>query len=41
MKGGVISCKVTDPNRDLAQGGLKIPCGITLQGTKELIEKAT
>ena len=30
MKGGVISCKVTDPNRkysrDLAQGGLEIPC---------------
>ena len=44
MKGGVISCKVTDPNRkysrDLAQGGLEIPCVITLQGTKKLIEKA-
>jgi len=28
--GGVISCEITDPNRkysrDLAQGGLEIPC---------------
>ena len=43
MKGGVISCKVTDPNRkysrDLAQGGLEIPCVITLRGTKELVDK--
>ena len=44
MKSGVISCKVTDPNRkysrDLAEGGLEIPCVITLQGTKKLVEKA-
>jgi len=43
MKGGVISCKMTDSNRkysrDLAQGGLEIPCVITLQGTKELVDK--
>ena len=35
---------MADPNRkysrDLAQGGLEIPCVITLQGTKELIDKA-
>ena len=34
---GVISCNVADPNRkysrDLAQGGLEIPCVITLRGT--------
>ena len=44
MKGGLISCRVTDPNRkysrDLAQGGLEIPCVITLRGTKELVDKA-
>ena len=38
MKGGVISCKVTDPARkysgDLVQGGLEIPCVITLRGTR-------
>ena len=43
MKGGVISCKVSDPNRkysrDLAQGGLEIPCVITFQGNKELVDK--
>ena len=43
MKGGVISCMVTDPNRkysrDLAQGGLEVPCVITLRGTKELVDK--
>ena len=43
MKGRVILCKVSDPNRkysrDLAQGGLKIPCVITLQGNKELVDK--
>ena len=35
---------VTDPNRkysrDLAQGGLEIPCVITLRGIKELVGKA-
>jgi len=44
LDGGSISCKVTDPHRryssDLVQGGLEIPCIITLQGTKELIDKA-
>ena len=44
LKGGIISCNVTDPNRkysrDLAQGGLEIPCVITLRGTKELVDKA-
>ena len=43
--GGIIYCEVTDPNRrysrDLVQGGLEIPCVITLQGTRDLIEKAT
>ena len=33
-KGGIIYCEVTDPNRrysrDLVQGGLEIPCAITL-----------
>ena len=36
--------KVTNPHlrysSDLVQGGLEIPCIVTLQGTKELIDKA-
>ena len=44
LDGRSISCKVMDPHRryssDLVQGGLEIPCIITLQGTKELIDKA-
>ena len=44
LDGGSISCKVTDPHHkyssDLVQGGLKISYIITLQGTKELIDKA-
>ena len=44
LDGGVISCKVTNPHRrysnDLVQDGLEIPCTITLQGTKELTDKA-
>ena len=43
-KGGTIDCEVTDPNRkysrDLPQGGLEIPCVLTLQSTKDLVEKA-
>ena len=43
MKDEVVLCKVSDPNRkysrDLAQGGLKIPCVITFQGNKELVDK--
>jgi len=42
--GGVISCEVTDPHRrysrDLAQGGLEIPCVFKFQGTQQLIDKA-
>ena len=45
FNGGSISCKVTDSHRryssDLVQGGLEIPCIIRLQGTKELIDKAS
>ena len=37
-KGGMIDCEVTDPNRkysgDLPQGGLEIPCVLTLRGIK-------
>ena len=36
---------MTDPNRrysrDLIQGGLEIPCVITLQGAMDLIDKAS
>ena len=43
-KGGTIDCEVTDPNRkysrDLPQGGLEIPCVLTLRGTKDLVDKA-
>ena len=43
-KGGTIDCEVTDPNRkysrDLPQGGLEIPCVLTLRGTKDLMDKA-
>ena len=43
-KGGTIDCEVTDPNRkyprDLPQGGLEIPCVLTLLGTKDLVDKA-
>ena len=43
-KGGTIDCEVTDPNgkysRDLAQGGLEIPCVLMLQGIKDLVGKA-
>ena len=42
--GGVISCEVTDPNRrylrDLAQGGLEIPCKFKFQGNQQLVDKA-
>ena len=35
---------MTDPNRkysrDLPQGGLEIPCVLTLRGTKDLVDKA-
>ena len=44
LDGGSISCKVMNPHRryssDLVQGGLEIPCTITLQGTKDLTDKA-
>lgn len=43
-KGGTIDCEVTDPNRkysrDLAQGGMEIPCVLTLRGVKDLVDKA-
>ena len=43
-KGGTIDYEVTDPNRkysrDLPQGGLEIPCVLTLRGTKDLVDKA-
>ena len=39
-KGGMIDCEVTDLNRkysrDFPQGGLEIPCILTLQGIKDL-----
>ena len=42
--GGVISCEVIDPNRrysrDLAQGGLEIPCKFKFQGNQQLVDKA-
>ena len=38
MNGGVILFKLSNPNRkyskDLAQGGLKMPCVITLKATR-------
>ena len=41
-KGGTIDCEVTEPNRkysrDLLHGGLEIPCVLTLQGIKDLVE---
>ena len=41
--GGTIDCEVTDPNRkysrDLPQGGLEIPCVLTLQGIKDLVAR--
>ena len=44
-KGRIIYCDVTDLHRryswDLVQGGLKIPCVITLQSTTDLIDKAS
>ena len=44
-KGRDIYCEVTDLNRrysrDLIQGGLEIPCVITLQGAMDLIDKAS
>ena len=43
-RGGVITCKITDPqkrySRDLEQGGLEIPCSLIFQGDRELLEKA-
>ena len=43
-KGGTIDCEVTDSNRkysrDLPQGGLEIPCILTLRGIKDLVDKA-
>ena len=43
-RGGVITCKITDPQKryltDLEQGGLKIPCSLLFQGDLELLEKA-
>ena len=43
-KGGTIDCEVTDSNRkysrDLPQGGLEIPCVLTLRGIKDLVDKA-
>ena len=43
-KGGTIDCEVMDPNRkysrDLPQGGLEVPCVLTLRGTKDLVDKA-
>jgi len=42
--GGVISCEITDPNRnysrDLVQGGLEIPSKFKFQGFKQLVDKA-
>lgn len=44
MHGGVITCKLTDPNkqysRDLEQGGLEIPCLLLFHGEQKLLEKA-
>ena len=43
-KGEIIDCEVMDPNskysRDLPQGGLEIPCILTLRGIKDLVYKA-
>ena len=40
--GGDISCEVTGPRKrsPLSQGGLEIPCYLTLRGKKKLIAKA-
>ena len=41
-RGGSITCQVTGHrrySRDLAQGGMEIPCELTLQGTKKDIKK--
>ena len=39
----MIDYEVMDPNRkyskDLPQGGLEIPCVLTLRGTKDLVDK--
>ena len=40
----MIDYEVMDPNRkyskNLPQGGLEIPCVLTLRGTKDLVDKA-
>ena len=40
--GGSIDCTVTGTRRystDLSQGGLEVPCEVTLKGTKRLMKK--